>query len=155
MTVEVDRQQNSMSRKRVWEVSRGDNSDRHGILANDFGPRVQIAGAFISWGALGILIYNVEPASPFIVGAFLLVLFVALCLTCTPIIYGLSSPSGDSSGSRDATLRRSMRQGVLIAGFMVASAVLLLIHALSTVTALLTFGVFLMLEVLLFMRNRR
>jgi len=44
---------------------------------------------------------------------------------------------------------------VLIAGFMVASAVLLLIHALSTVTALLTFGVFLMLEVLLFMRNRR
>ena len=123
-------------------------------IADRFGPRVQLGAALVVWGAVGILMYAVEPASTLAIAVFLVLLFLALALTCAPIIYGLSLRFATSPRSREDTLRRSLRQGVLAAGFVVANGILLLIHALSFLTALLTFGAFATFELMLFMRGR-
>ncbi len=123
-------------------------------IADSFGPRVQLVAALVAWGAIGILMYAVQPTSTLVIVAFFGLLFLALALTCAPIIYGLSLRFATSPRSREDTLRRSLRQGVLTAGFVVANAVLLLLHALSFLTALLTFGAFATFELVLFMRNR-
>ena len=123
-------------------------------IADRFGPRVQFAAALVAWVVVALLMYAVKPASTLVVVAFLGLLFLALALTCAPIIYGLSLRFANSPRSREDTLRRSIRQGILTAGFVVANAVLLLIHALSFLTALLTFGAFATFELMLFMRNR-
>ena len=123
-------------------------------IEDRFGPRVQFAAALVAWVAVGILMYAVEPASTLAIVVFLVLLFLALALTCAPIIYGLSLRFVTSPRSREDTLRRSIRQGILTAGFVVANAILLLIHALSLLTALLTFGAFATFELMLFMRNR-
>ena len=123
-------------------------------VADRFGPRVQFAAALGAWVAIGILMYAVEPTSNVAIAAFLVLLFLALALTSAPIIYGLSLRFATSARSREHTLRRALRQGILTAGFVVASAALLLIHALSLLTALLTLGVFVTFELVLFMRER-
>lgn len=123
-------------------------------IADRFGPRVQLAAALIAWVAVGVLMYAVEPVSTLVIVIFLALLFLALALTCAPIIYGLSLRFATSPRSREDTLRRSIRQGVLAAGFVVANAVLLLIHALSFLTALLTLGAFATFELMLFVRSR-
>ena len=123
-------------------------------IADYFGPRAQFAAALVAWVAVGVLMYAVEPASTVAIVAFLALLFLALALTCAPIIYGLSLRFATSPRSREDTLRRSLRQGILAAGFVVANAVLLLIHALSFLTALLTLGAFATFELMLFVRSR-
>ncbi len=115
---------------------------------------MQFAAALVAWVVVGLLMYAVQPASTFVIVAFLVLLFLALALTCAPIIYGLSLRFATSSRSREDALRRSIRQGILTAGFVVANAVLLLIHALSFLTALLTLGAFATFELMLLMRNR-
>lgn len=123
-------------------------------IADRFGPRMQLVAALVAWAAIGVLMYAVEPVSALAIVIFLVLLFLALALTSAPILYGLSLRFATSPRSREDTLRRSIRQGILTAGFVVANAVLLLIHALSILTALLTFGAFATFELVLFMRSR-
>ncbi len=115
---------------------------------------MQLVAALVAWAAIGVLMYAVEPVSALAIVIFLVLLFLALALTSAPILYGLSLRFATSPRSREDTLRRSIRQGILTAGFVVANAVLLLIHALSILTALLTFGAFATFELVLFMRSR-
>ncbi|MAG34777.1 MAG: hypothetical protein CL878_00785 [Dehalococcoidia bacterium] len=148
------RQRRRTERRSGGAAVPGEDLRRPRRLAVGFGPRIQLVAALVAWGAVGALMYSLEPASTPVVAAFFGLLFLALALTCAPIIYGLSLRFATSPRSREATLRRSVRQGVLTAGFVVANAALLLIHALSPLTALLTFGAFATFELVLLMRNR-
>ena len=53
-------------------------------IADRFGPRVQLAAALVAWATIGVLIYAMEPASPLVIAVFLVLLFLALALTCAP-----------------------------------------------------------------------
>ena len=150
----LSRWRGGRTKRRASAAVPGEGLRRPLRIADRFGPRVQFAAALVAWVAVGILMYAVEPVSTLVIVAFLVLLFLALALTCAPIIYGLSLRFVTSPRSREDTLRRSIRHGILTAGFVVANAVLLLIHALSLLTALLTLGAFATFELTLFMRNR-
>ena len=103
--------------------------------------------ALLTWGGLLAFTY-VEP--PNSVAKFVVVfvlLFVALVCTITPLAY-LISLRFISSRLYRATLRHALRQGVLLALWIVFNLVLRALHSWSIFTAIVSLGIVAVIELL-------
>lgn len=103
--------------------------------------------ALLTWGALLAFTY-VEP--PNSVTKFVVVfalLFVALACTFTPLAY-LVSLRFISSRLYRATLRHSLRQGILLALWIVFNLMLRAMHSWSIFTAIVSLGIVAVIELL-------
>ena len=103
--------------------------------------------ALLAWSALLAFTYFEPPNSvtKFVVVFFLL--FVALACTLTPLAY-LISLRFISSRLYRATLRHSLRQGMLLALWIVFNLMLRAMHSWSIFTAIVSLGIVAVIELL-------
>ncbi len=103
--------------------------------------------ALLAWGAL-LAFTHFEPPNRIanFVVVFIL-LFVALVCTFAPLAYMISLRFISSRLYR-ATLRHSLRQGMLLALWIVINLVLRALHSWSLFTAIVSLGIVVVIEVL-------
>ena len=101
----------------------------------------------LAWGGLLAFTYFEPPNSvtKFVIVFFLL--FVALACTLTPLAYAISLRFISSRLYR-ATLRHSLRQGVLLALWIVFNLILRALHSWSIFTAIVSLGIVAVIELL-------
>ena len=103
--------------------------------------------ALLAWGAL-LAFTHFEPPNSIVnfVVVFIL-LFVALASTLSPLAYVISLRFISSRLYR-ATLRHSLRQGILVALLIVFNLVLRALHSWSIFTAIVSMGIIAVIELL-------
>ena len=103
--------------------------------------------ALLAWGAL-LAFTHFEPPNSIVnfVVVFIL-LFVALASTLSPLAYVISLRFISSRLYR-ATLRHSLRQGMLVALLIVFNLVLRALHSWSIFTAIVSLGIIAVIELL-------
>ena len=103
--------------------------------------------ALLAWGAL-LAFTHFEPPNSIVnfVVVFIL-LFVALASTLSPLAYVISLRFISSRLYR-ATLRHSLRQGMLVALLIVFNLVLRALHSWSLFTAIVSLGIIAVIELL-------
>jgi len=103
--------------------------------------------ALLAWGAL-LAFTHFEPPNSIVnfVVVFIL-LFVALAGTLSPLAYVISLRFISSRLYR-ATLRHSLRQGMLVALLIVFNLVLRALHSWSIFTAIVSLGIIAVIELL-------
>ena len=103
--------------------------------------------ALLAWGALLAFTHFEPPTSVtnFVVVFFLL--FVALACTFSPLAYVISLRFISSRLYR-ATLRHSLRQGMLLALWIVFNLILRALHSWSIFTAIVSLGIIAVIELL-------
>ncbi len=103
--------------------------------------------ALLAWGAL-LAFTHFEPPNSIVnfVVVFIL-LFVALASTLSPLAYVISLRFISSRLYR-ATLRHSLRQGMLVALLIVFNLVLRALHSWSIFTAIVSMGIIAVIELL-------
>ncbi len=103
--------------------------------------------ALLAWGAL-LAFTHFEPPNSIVnfVVVFIL-LFVALAGTLSPLAYIISLRFISSQLYR-ATLRHSLRQGILVALLIVFNLVLRALHSWSLFTAIVSLGIIAVIELL-------
>ena len=103
--------------------------------------------ALLAWGALLAFTYFEPPNSVTKFVVVFVVLFVALACTLTPLAY-LISLRFISSRLYRATLRHSLRQGILLALWIVFNLLLRALHSWSIFTAIVSLGIVAVIELL-------
>ena len=103
--------------------------------------------ALLAWGALLAFTYVEPPNSVTKFVVVFVLLFVALACTITPLAY-LISLRFISSRLYRATLRHALRQGVLLALWIVFNLVLRALHSWSIFTAIVSLGIVAVVELL-------
>jgi len=103
--------------------------------------------ALLAWGAL-LAFTHFEPPNSIVnfVVVFIL-LFVALASTLSPLAYVISLRFISSRLYR-ATLRHSLRQGMLVALWIVFNLILRALHSWSLFTAIVSLGIIAVIELL-------
>ncbi|HLQ10657.1 MAG TPA: hypothetical protein VK134_03575 [Ktedonobacteraceae bacterium] len=103
--------------------------------------------ALLAWGAL-LAFTHFEPPNSIVnfVVVFIL-LFVALAGTLSPLAYVISLRFISSRLYR-ATLRHSLRQGMLVALWIVFNLILRALHSWSLFTAIVSLGIIAVIELL-------
>ena len=103
--------------------------------------------ALLAWGAL-LAFTHFEPPNSIVnfVVVFIL-LFVALAGTLSPLAYVISLRFISSRLYR-ATLRHSLRQGMLVALWIVFNLILRALHSWSIFTAIVSLGIIAVIELL-------
>jgi hypothetical protein len=107
----------------------------------------------LAWGALAWIVYATSPALPAARGAFFGALFGALFCTLLPLLRAIALHLSHSRVYHQAAGFHAARQALLLAGFVVLNALLLLGRAWSELNALLLFGTFAVLEVVALSRR--
>jgi hypothetical protein len=107
----------------------------------------------LAWGALAWIVYATSPALPAARGAFFGALFGALFCTLLPLLRAVALRLSHSRIYHQAAGYHAARQALLLAGFVVLNALLLLGRAWSELNALLLFGTFAVLEVVALSRR--
>jgi hypothetical protein len=103
--------------------------------------------ALLAWGALLAFTYFEPPGSVMKFVVVFVLLFVALACTFTPLAY-LISLRFISSRLYRATLRHALRQGLLLALWIVFNLVLRAMHSWSIFTAIVSLGIVAVIELL-------
>ncbi len=103
--------------------------------------------ALLAWGALLAFTYVEPPNSVTKFVVVFVLLFVALACTFTPLAY-LISLRFISSRLYRATLRHALRQGLLLALWIVFNLVLRALHSWSIFTAIVSLGIVAVIELL-------
>jgi len=114
---------------------------------------VKVMLALISWGALVGIVYATSPARPVFQVAFFVALFCALFFTLAPLLRALALRLSHSRVYEQAARAHAARQALLLSGFVVLNAVLLVMRAWSELNALLLFGTFAVIEVVALARR--
>lgn len=105
------------------------------------GVLIAIAIAVPAWGALGGLLFSVEPTAPYALIWFMAFLFVAVTATVAPISRAVGLAYGRTRRYRDAVWLHSVRQGVLVSVLFIGLAFLASLRMWSPlITTMLTFG---------------
>ena len=103
--------------------------------------------ALLAWGALLAFTHFEPPNSITNFVVVFILLFVALACTFSPLAYVISLRFISSRLYR-ATLRHSLRQGMLLATWIVFNLVLRALHSWSIFTAIVSLGIVVVIEVL-------
>ncbi|MGH2497351.1 MAG: hypothetical protein ACRDIV_21835 [Ktedonobacteraceae bacterium] len=103
--------------------------------------------ALLAWGALLAFTHFEPPNAVMNFVVVFILLFVALASTFSPLAY-LISLRFISSRLYRATLRHSLRQGILLAFWIVFNLVLRALHSWSLFTAIVSLGIIAVIEVL-------
>ena len=103
--------------------------------------------ALLAWGALLTFTHFEPPNSVVNFVVVFILLFVALACTFSPLAYVISLRFISSRLYR-ATLRHSLRQGILLALWIVFNLVLRALHSWSIFTAIVSLGIVVVIEVL-------
>lgn len=101
----------------------------------------------LAWGGLLAFTYFEPPTSTTKFVIVFALLFAALACTLTPLAY-LISLRFISSRLYRATLRHSLRQGILLALWIVFNLVLRALHSWSIFTAIISLGIVAVVELL-------
>lgn len=128
-------------------VSRPRRRVRLGLTA------VQLLLALCCWGGLAGTIYVTSPAELLARGAFFLVFFGGLFFTTAPILRTIALRCSHSRIYQQAAGAHATRQALLLSGFVVLNALLLMVRAWSELNALLLFGTFAVVEVVALSRR--
>jgi hypothetical protein len=113
----------------------------------------QVVLALLSWGALVGIVYATSPARPASRAAFFVALFCALFFTLSPLLRALALRLSNSRVYEQAARAHAARQALLLSGFVVLNAVLLVIRAWSELNALLLLATFAVIEVVALSRR--
>ena len=103
--------------------------------------------ALLAWGVLLAFTYFEPPNSVMKFVVVFVLLFVALACTFTPLAY-LISLRFISSRLYRATLRHALRQGMLLALWIVFNLILRALHSWSIFTAIVSLGIVAVIELL-------
>jgi len=103
--------------------------------------------ALLAWGALLAFTHFVSPSGLVNFVIFFALLFVALACTFAPLAYIISLRFISSQLYR-VTLRHSLRQGLLLALWIVFNLLLRALHSWSLFTAIVSLGIVAVIEVL-------
>lgn len=106
---------------------------------------VLLAG--LSWGALLLFTHFVPPRGIASFAIFFAFLFVALVCTFSPLAYVIGLRFIASRLYR-ATLRHSLRQGILLSLWIVFNLILRALHSWSLFTTIVSLGIVAVIEVL-------
>ncbi len=101
----------------------------------------------LAWGGLLAFTYFEKPDSVMKFVVVFVLLFVALACTFTPLAY-LISLRFISSRLYRATLRHALRQGILLALWIVFNLMLRAMHSWSIFTAIVSLGIVAVIELL-------
>jgi hypothetical protein len=101
----------------------------------------------LAWGGLLAFTYFEPPNNVMKFVVVFVLLFVALACTLTPLAY-LISLRFISSRLYRATLRHSLRQGILLALWIVFNLMLRALHSWSIFTAIVSLGILAVIELL-------
>ena len=103
--------------------------------------------ALLAWGALLVFTHFEPPTDITNFVVVFILLFVALACTFSPLAYIISLRFISSRLYR-ATLRHSLRQGILLALWIVFNLMLRALHSWSLFTAIVSLGIIAVIEVL-------
>jgi len=103
--------------------------------------------ALVAWGALLAFTHFEPPAGITNFVVVFILLFVALACTFSPLAYVISLRFISSRLYR-ATLRHSLRQGLLLSFWIVFNLVLRALHSWSLFTAIVSLGIIAVVELL-------
>lgn len=101
----------------------------------------------LAWGGFLLFTYHVAPQTVQAFVVFFALLGVALTCTLSPLIYFISLRFLSSRLHR-ATVRHALRQGALLSFWMVFNLVLRALHSWSIFTAIISFAIIVVIEVL-------
>ena len=117
------------------------------------GVLIAVAIAVPAWGALGGLLFSVEPTAPYALIWFMTVLLIAITATVAPLSRAAGLAYGRTRRYRDAVWFHSVRQGILFGVLVIGIAFLASLRMWTPmVTVMLTFCV-IALEVLVIWRR--
>lgn len=117
------------------------------------GVLIAIGIAVPAWGALGGLLFSVEPKAPYALIWFMTFLLVAITATVAPLSRAAGLAYGRTHRYREAVWWHSVRQGILFGVLVIALAFLASLRLWTPMgTVMLTFGV-IALEALVFWRR--
>ena len=95
---------------------------RHPVL-------VLLTVATLAWASLGIFGKLVQPQGVLAPTIFLLILFLALSASLTPLAQVIGARLVRSKAYQQQSLRHALRQGTLLAAAIIVNLLLLLLHA--------------------------
>ena len=117
------------------------------------GVLIAVAVAVPAWGALGGLLFSVEPTAPYALIWFMTVLLIAITATVAPLSRAAGLAYGRTRRYRDAVWFHSVRQGILFGVLVIGIAFLASLRMWTPmVTVMLTLCV-IALEVLVIWRR--
>lgn len=103
--------------------------------------------ALCTWGGLALFTYYIQPSSlPAILAVFVL-LGIALCCTCTVLIY-LISWSILVRRARHPGVLQALRESGLITVWLLFNLLLSALHSWSVFTTVVSFGIIIVIELL-------
>lgn len=108
--------------------------------------------ALCMWGALFIFTYFIRPQSLLAIIVVFILLSVALLCTCTLLIY-LILWIVLSSRARRPSLTQALREGGLIAAWLIFNLLLSTLHSWSIFTTIVSFGIIVVIELLVLGRG--
>ena len=101
----------------------------------------------LAWGGLLLFTHFVPPQTVLAYVTFFVLLSVALICTFSPLAYFISLRFISSRLYR-ATMRHALRQGALLALWIVFNLLLRVLHSWSIFTAIVSLGIVIVIEVL-------